>query len=208
VDAAEIDLPVKSEDLAYLDLPEHYRGEAAPVLENAPEVILTAPYAGRTGTWKGQLVRVAGTIDKNSRQLYVTAIVQDPYARRSAENPPLKIGMWVSGLIRGSKLQNAFVVPRLAIREGDQLLLIDKEDRLRTRRVTIAWGAQDHVVVTGGLQAGELLCTVPLHYAVEGSKVKVTRQPMPKVNLPGTSGADLQTQSPVKEAGAPDSKGS
>jgi hypothetical protein len=92
--------------------------------------------------------------------------------------------MWVSGRISGRTLKNVFVIPRLAIREGDQLLLIDKEDKLRTRRVTIAWGAPDHVVVTEGLQPGDLLCTVPLHYAVEGSKVKVTRQPMPKMTLP------------------------
>ncbi len=203
VDAAEIDLPVKSEDLAYLNLPEHYRGETTPPLENAPAVTLTAPYAGRTGVWNGSLVRVAGTIDKQSRQLYITAMVQDPYARRSVDNPPLKMGMWVSARIRGRTLQNVFVAPRLAMRGGDQLLIIDEENRLRTRKVTIAWGAPDHVVISEGLKPGELLCTVPLHYAVEGSKVKVTRQPMPKINLPDApAGAETITPAAEADAGA------
>ena len=210
VDAAEIDLPLRSDDLRFLDLPEHFRGEKMPVMENGPEVTFTAPYAGRTGQWKGRIVRAAGSIDKASLQLYVTAQVQDPYARRGgadADNPPLKIGMFVSAHITGQTLKNVYVVPRVAVREGDQVLLIDGEERLRSRVINIIWGGPDHVVVNDGLKPGELLCTVPLHYAVEGSKVKVKKMPMPKITIPGAS-AQLQTLAPAAEEGATAKQGS
>lgn len=197
VDAAEIDLPLKNADLAFLNIPEHFRGEKMPVMDNGPEVTFTAPYAGRNGHWTGRLVRAAGGIDSRSRQLYVTAQVQDPYARRGADNPPLKIGMWVTAFITGRTLKDVFVIPRVAVREGDQVLLIDKEERLRSRTITVVWGGPDHVVVTEGLKAGELLCTVPLHYAVEGSQVKVKQLPLPKPTIPGSSGATLQTSTPA-----------
>lgn len=187
VDAAEIDLPLKTNDMAFLDVPEHFRGERMPAMEKGPEVVFTAPYAGRSGEWKGRLVRTAGSIDKASRQLYVTAQVQDPYARRGSENPPLKIGMFVSAFITGRTLENVFVVPRVSLREGNQVLLVDEEKKLRTRVVTIVWGGPDHVVVTEGLKAGEMLCTVPLHYAVEGSEVKMQVLPPPKFTIPGPS---------------------
>lgn len=197
VDAAEIDLPLKSADLAYLDIPEHFRGEKMPVMDHGPEVVFTAPYAGRTGQWKGRLVRAAGGIDSRSRQLYVTAQVLDPYARRGGDNPPLKVGMWVTAFITGRTLKDVFVIPRVAVREGDQVLLIDKEERLRSRVVNIVWGGPDHVVVSGGLESGELLCTVPLHYAVEGAQVKVKQQPLPKMTLPGAVDAAVQTRAPA-----------
>lgn len=198
VDAAEIDLPLKSDDLAFLELPEHFRGEKMPVMENGPEVTFAAPYAGRNGEWKGRLVRAAGGIDKASRQLYVTAQVQDPYARRTGDNPPLKVGMWVSAYITGRTLKNVYVVPRVAIREGNQVLLIDSEERLRSRIITIVWSGPDHVVVTEGLKPGDLLCTVPLHYAVEGSQVKVKQVPMPGHTIPGRV-TSLQTQAPATD---------
>jgi RND family efflux transporter MFP subunit len=196
VDAAEIDLPLRSDDLAFLDMPEHFRGERMPVMDSGPEVTFTARSAGRAGQWKGRIVRAAGTIDQKSRQLYVTAQVQDPYARRGDDNPPLKIGMFVAAHITGKTLKDVYVVPRVAVREGNQVLLIDAEEKLRSRVITIVWGGPDHVVVTDGLKPGELVCTVGLHYAVEGSKVKVTKMPMPKVTTPGAS-AQLQTQAPT-----------
>jgi multidrug efflux system membrane fusion protein len=186
VDAAEIDLPLRSDELAFLDLPEHFRGEKMPVMTNGPEVTFTAPYAGRTGEWKGQLVRVAGGIDQKSRQLYVTAQVLDPYARRGGDNPPLKVGMFVNAHIKGRTLKNVFVIPRVAMREGDQVLLVDGEQKLRNRTVKVIWGGQDHVVVSEGLKPGELLCTTALHYAVEGSQVKVNELPMTPMNIPGS----------------------
>lgn len=184
VDAAEIDLPLRSDELAFLDLPEHFRGEKMPVMTDGPEVTFTAPYAGRVGEWNGQLVRVAGGIDKNSRQLYVTAQVLDPYARRNADNPPLKVGMFVNAKIKGRTLKNVFIIPRVAVREGDQVLLIDGEQKLRNRTVGVIWGGQDHIVVNEGLKPGEILCTTALHYAVEGSQVKVKEMPMPPMNVP------------------------
>jgi RND family efflux transporter MFP subunit len=203
VDAAEIDLPLRSDELEFLDLPEHYRGERMPVMTNGPEVTFTAPYAGRIGEWKGQLVRVAGGIDQKSRQLYVTAQVLDPYARRGGDNPPLKIGMFVNAQIKGRKLPGVFVIPRVAVREGDQVLLIDGQQKLRSRVVKIIWGGQDHVVVNDGLKPGELLCTTALHYAVEGSQVKVKEMPLPPMNIPGQAAAPLTKTPPAVESAAP-----
>jgi len=207
VDAAEIDLPLRSDELEFLDLPEHYRGERMPVMTNGPEVTFTAPYAGRIGEWKGQLVRVAGGIDQKSRQLYVTAQVLDPYARRGGDNPPLKVGMFVNAQIKGRKLAGVFVIPRVSVREGDQVLLVDAQQKLRSRVVKIVWGGQDHVVVTEGLKPGELLCTTPLHYAVEGSQVKVKEMPLPPMNISGQPAPLTRTPpagDPAAPAGAPD----
>ncbi len=185
VDSAEIDLPLSSEQLAFIDLPERYRGEKISLDDSGPEVTLRSDFGGRSGTWQGRIVRAAGGVDSRSRQLYVTAQVQDPYARRSGEVPPLKVGTWVSADITGKTLKNVFVIPRVAIRDGNTVLVIGKDSKLRSRQVEIAWGERDHVIVRSGLEPGELLCTVSLQFAVEGTLVKPRIEPMPALTMPG-----------------------
>ena len=140
---------------------------------------------GEPAEAKARLVRAAGGVDSRSRQLYVTAQVQDPYARRSGEVPPLKVGTWVSADITGKTLKNVFVIPRVAIRDGNTVLVIGKDSKLRSRQVEIAWGERDHVIVRSGLEPGELLCTVSLQFAVEGTLVKPRIEPMPALTMPG-----------------------
>jgi hypothetical protein len=97
------------------------------------------------------------------------------------------------------------VIPRVAIREGDTVLTIDKDQKLRSRKVSIAWGERDHVVVSSGLNPGDLICTVSLHFAVEGTLVKPRIEPMPDLAIPGRAAPPLQTQSPDPANPAPPS---
>ena len=199
IDSAEIDLPLSSEQLAFVDLPERYRGDAAIDEANGPEVVLRSDFGGRPGEWRGRIVRAAGSIDVGSRQLFVTAQVQDPYARRSGDIPPLKVGTWVNAEVTGRTLRNVFVIPRVAVREGNMVLTIDKDQKLRNRRVSIAWGERDHVVVDDGLKPGDVVCTVSMSFAVEGTLVKPRLQPMPPLQIPGRS-VLYQTKGPETEA--------
>lgn len=205
VDSAEIDLPLSSEQLAFVDLPERYRGEKVSLDDKGPAVTLRSDFGGRSGEWKGRIVRAAGGVDTRSRQLYVTAQVHDPYGRRGGDTPPLKVGTWVSAEITGKTLPNVYVIPRVAIREGDTVLTIDKDQKLRSRKVSIAWGERDHVVVSSGLNPGDLICTVSLHFAVEGTLVKPRVEPMPDLVIPGRATPPLQTQSPDPAEPAPPS---
>jgi membrane fusion protein, multidrug efflux system len=193
VDIAEIDLPVSTEDLAFLELSEHFRDDAPDKSIAGPNVTLSAQYAGQTNRWQGQIIRAASGIDRQSRQLYLTAQVRDPYARRDAENAPLKVGMWVQASIAGRTLRNVYVLPWAAVRDGNQVLVVDHESRLRVRSVTRVWSARDHVVVTAGLQPSETVCTVALHYAVEGARVKVQRQALPVFRSDGATSAAMET---------------
>jgi multidrug efflux pump subunit AcrA (membrane-fusion protein) len=161
-----------NEQLAYVQLPEIYRGESREDVGPGPRVLLSAPFGGREYTWEGRIVRTEGSMDTSSRQLFVVAQVDDPYARQVRGRPPLKVGMFVNAEIQGEILEDVIVVPRETLRQGRELLLINDENRLERRRVDVIWSDNENVVVRESLEEGDLLCLTPMTFAAQGAKVQ------------------------------------
>jgi len=170
-DHAEIRLPVGDDQLAFLDLPlVSWNGQAP-----GPEVVLWQQFAGREHRWRGQIVRTEGEFDRRTRMLNLVARVDDPYGLEGAsERPPLVVGAFVDAQIAGRVVPGAVVLPRTALRsgEGDRVLVVDGEERLRWRPVEVVRAEGDSVVLSGGLEAGERVCISPLDYVVDGMKVR------------------------------------
>ena len=168
-DYAEIRLPIADYQLAYLDLPRHPM--AADVV--FPTVHLRARFAGKEHTWRGTVVRTEGEIDPKSRMVHVIARVADPYAVEpgNEDKPPLTVGLFVQAEIEGPVVENIIIVPRYAMRDQDHILVIDREDRLRERKVEILRIDGDDVLIVGALEPGERLCVSPLQVVVDGMRV-------------------------------------
>jgi multidrug efflux pump subunit AcrA (membrane-fusion protein) len=137
-------------------------------------VTLKATVGRQTWHWDGRIVRVEGAIDTRSRQLSVVAQADDPYERGPDGRPPLRIGQFVEAEIVGRTLSGAFVLPRSALREGVEVLVVDGDSRLQRRRVDVAWTDGEQVVVTAGLEAGEVANITPLAVAASGTLVAAT----------------------------------
>lgn len=179
VDYVEIRLPLPDRDLAFLDLPLVYRGEAA---RNGPEVLLRAEFAGKTYEWRGRIVRTEGEIDPRSRMVHAVARVKDPYARGADPGrPPLAVGIYVEAEIIGRTLEDVAVIPRAALRTDGRVLVVDAEERLGFREVEILRSTQESVVVGAGLAEGERVCISALSAVTEGMRVRV---------LDGSTGSD------------------
>lgn len=89
------------------------------------------------------------------------------------ERPPLAVGLFVEADIRGKRVEGAFVLPRSALRNGDEVLIVDGENRLRRRAVDVLRNEDERVVIGGGLRAGEAVVVSPLLAAVEGMVVRI-----------------------------------
>ncbi len=174
VDYVEIRLPLTDEQLAFVKIPELYRGDAAKGSLTGPSVVLRASIGGVEYRWRGRIVRAEGSIDVQTRQHFVVAQVDDPYGRRASGQPPLKVGQFVEAEIEGNVLKDVFVLPRAAQREGAHVLIVDVEQRLQRRAVDVIWSDTENVVVRDGLKEGELLCVTPVSYAVSGAPVSVS----------------------------------
>jgi RND family efflux transporter MFP subunit len=139
-----------------------------------PRVVLSTEFAGRVHSWEGRIVRTEGEIDPKSRMVHVVARVPDPYGRSHDDaRPPLAVGLFVGADIMGRVVEDAFVVPRSALRdwEGrdrDQVLVVDAESRLRFRDVEVIRAERDRVIIGGGLEAGERVCISPMRAVTDG----------------------------------------
>ena len=163
-DQVEVRLPIADRQLAYLNILVNIRGEIPS--EFQPEVKLTAQYAGQTLEWKGQIVRSEAEIDVSSRMVQLVARVES-----SANSVPLSVGLFVSAEIEGLAAENVVVLPREALRNDNQVLVVDEEDRLRFRKIEPLRLYQNDLLVRAGLQAGERVCISPIQTAIEGMLV-------------------------------------
>jgi RND family efflux transporter MFP subunit len=193
VDYAEVRLPLPDRELRYLNVPLGYSADE-PVLGEVSdnlgaEVILRAEFAGRHHEWTGRIVRSEGEIDPRSRMVTLIARVEDPYARRADpsdlgapifEAPPLAVGLFVQAEILGLELPKAIIVPRAALQDGDRVLVIDHEQRIRFRDVDVLRRERDRVLIEGGIVAGERVLTTAMPAAVDGMRVR-TRDDRPEL---------------------------
>ncbi len=172
VDYAEVRLPIPDREAAFVDLPIDYRDESED--HDAPEVRIRAHFAGREYTWIGRIVRTEGELDPRTRMIHAVARVEDPYGRgEKPDRPPLAVGLFVEAEIQGRTVDDVVVLPRGALRSGDQVAVVDAEGRLRMRRVEVLRRDRDRVLIRSGLVSGEQVCTSPLPIFVEGMRVRI-----------------------------------
>lgn len=175
VDYAEVRLPIPNEELAFLDLPVGQQQAAA---AQQPAVTLRAKFAGLEQQWQAQVVRTEGELDPGTRMINVVARIPNPFVN-DGEQAPLTVGLFVDAEIFGRTFDNVSVLPRSALRGGGRVLIVDDNDQLVFRAVTVLREADDAVYVVGGLQRGERVCISPLQSTSEGMRVRVAEEPTP-----------------------------
>jgi len=133
VDYAEIRLPIKQRDVAFLNLPRINKKS-----DLVSSVDISYQIAGVEHLWKSRLTRYEGVVDSRSRVHYVIAKIDDPYALEASSNhDELHIGTFVNAVISGKVLNNLVVIPRGAIYGANSLYLVDKDNKLQITTINI-----------------------------------------------------------------------
>jgi RND family efflux transporter MFP subunit len=162
-EAAEIVVPLEGGDLFWFDVPAFTSTDG----RGAPAVV-RASIAGRELSWPGKVVRTEGRLDERTRMIHVIVRVDKPYARK----PPLVFGLFVTVEIEGRKIENAAIIPRGALHQGNVIWVLDQESRLRFRKVEVARIQGDEVLVSKGLADGETVIITPLKAVTDGMTVR------------------------------------
>ncbi len=168
-DEVEVRLPLAIRQLGYLDVPLDFRGEFAAGL--APEVRLEGSYGGRLHHWRGRLVRTEASIDPASNAVQSIVRVRQP--RQGEQGTiPLPIGLFVEASVSGRVLDDIIALPRAVIRNNNQVLVVDAENKMRYRDVEIFRFEEERVLIRSGLAAGERVCISPIQAVVNGMTVQ------------------------------------
>jgi RND family efflux transporter MFP subunit len=165
-DFVEVRLPISADQLRYLGLPISTRGLIPDELR--PPVTIAADFGDARLIWEAPLVRLEAEIDERSRMLYGVAQLA---IEKNGDSPFLPVGMFVQADIRGSRVEGVIRLPRSAMRDNDQVLVVDSSNRLHFRQVTLLRLEHDDILISAGLQDGELVCLSPLQTVVDGMLV-------------------------------------
>lgn len=162
---AEITVNLPDRELAWITLPltPEERGFGTPAT-------VRAFFAGADHAWPGRAVRLGGSVDEGSRQVPVVVEVADPYERRT-DRPPLLSGLFVSVEFTTEPPPGSVTIPRRALRPGDEVWLLDTDNRLSIRRVHVARTDLETAVISAGLAPGDRLITSSLQYVVDGMRL-------------------------------------
>lgn len=165
-DYVEVRLPIAGDQLAYLGLDVAHRG---PIPEDArPPVTISAEFGNTRLIWEGELVRTEAEIDERSRMVYGVTRVSLP---ETGDRPTLPVGLFVHAEIEGRRVDNIVRLPRSVMRDRDQVLVIDDENRLRFRQVSVLRLEHDEVLISQGLTDGERVCVSAIQTVVDGMHV-------------------------------------
>ncbi|MDA0349258.1 MAG: efflux RND transporter periplasmic adaptor subunit [Verrucomicrobia bacterium] len=172
VDVAEVRLPISSEDVAFIDLPEVSQDGRSTSTDS--NVFLSSQFGNKSWNWMGVIDRLEGVIDISTRQIYLVARVEDPYGQSiNPDRPPLNVGQFVSAKISGKDLGPGFVIPRSALKPGNLVWIIDENDQLKITPVEVAKAEVNEAYITTGLKNGDRLCITQLGIVIDGMEVEV-----------------------------------
>ena len=166
-DRLQVRLPLADAQLAYLDPSDAQTGLAG---DEPADVMLTAEYAGDTQAWSAKLLRTEGDISTKSRFLHVIVEVTETLNKNGVRLP---VGLFVDAVITGRTVENLVSVPRTALRPDNSVMVIDDDNQLHFRDVTIFKLSDSDVLISEGLTSGERISISPLQFVVEGMPVTV-----------------------------------
>ena len=164
----EITLAVKDNDLQFLSIPMD--GRKLNPSEQA-SVVIESFYKGKTQSWNGKLERVDGVIDPVTRMINLIAVFKNDFIE--TDKPNLPIGLFVEAKIDGITLKNIFEIPINSISEDNEVYIVDKDNQLQLRELTILKKYSEFVIIKDGLKAGERIVTSKLSTASNGIKVNL-----------------------------------
>jgi RND family efflux transporter MFP subunit len=160
-DTGEVRLPLTQEEASLLNDPTETQSRVA-LINDSPQGPIE---------WAGRFVRYEATIDPSSRLIHAIAEVANPFEQG------MRRGMFLKAEISGQTLEQAFVIPRYALRGSSSVYLVTESNRLITREVTLAQTDTKRAIVASGLEAGDRVVTSPIAYYVENMPVEIIEAP-------------------------------
>ena len=127
---------------------------------------------GEPVSWPGLVVRLLSDLEPTGRMARVLVRVRDPLGLESGrEKLPLLLGSYARVDIEAGELNDVLVIPRVALREGNRIWVVDPNDELQIHEVETLWIQQDNVLVSNAMQPDERLIVSGLRTALPGMKV-------------------------------------
>ena len=170
-EAVEIIVPLEDNELAWFDVFNNsiLESDKNSSMEKTAAII-KANFAGTQQIWNGYVVRTTGQVDRTSRMISVVVEVPEPFNVAEGKAPLLP-GIFAEVSIQGKTLRNAIAIPRDAIRQGNQVWVVN-DDCLNIKTLQIVRSDKDYAYVATGIDDQEDVIVSTLDVAIDGMEVR------------------------------------
>ena len=159
-----IPLPLTDTELSYLGLPLGYEAKG---YFDGPKVIFRSFISRQYIEWIGRITRTSGSIDSQTRLVYAYAEVMNPYDK----NPPLAIGTYVDAEIEGSFISGGFIISNAAIKNENEIYIIDSTNKLKIKKIEIVGTEDEDVIILGDISENDMIVVSTLNTGYEGMEL-------------------------------------
>jgi len=168
--ALDIEVSIPAKDLKW------FPPDMSPT--SMPEVKIMLESEDSSLSWKGRVARIKAQMDQRTRTLPVVVEIDED--KEADGNPDsrtmgsvfLRPGTFVTVMIKGRKVEQAFLLPRHMVHTGDVVYLV-KDNQLKIQPVSILRSFKESVFIDQGLKNGDHVISTPLSSAADGMLVRV-----------------------------------
>ena len=177
-DAVEVVVSLSDDD-AFL-IPNLWSLQAGDDDRSIPATV-TIEYGARRFFWEGYVDRAEAALDEQSRTIDVVVRVPDPFGQGQAVEgdsetgavPPLLVGQFAQVAIDGLELAEYFILPRRALRPGDEVWVIAADGRAQIVAVDVLQETDEQLYVIGDFTDGQFVIVAGITVATNGMEVRV-----------------------------------
>jgi RND family efflux transporter MFP subunit len=133
-----------------------------------------ATFGGREYEWPAYVDRAEGALNQETRAVDVVVRVPDPFMSDEAgRRPPLLLGTYASVDIQGVAREAYAVLPRIALRQGEAVYVVENDTLLVVRPVVVLQEIGGDVFVSADLAPDDRVVVSPMNIVTDSMVVEV-----------------------------------
>jgi RND family efflux transporter MFP subunit len=130
---------------------------------------------------EGRMIGLGGQLDPQTRTAQILVALDDPLDPPEGQAKMLS-GAYVDLEIAGRELSGVILLPRIAIEDGRKVWIVDDDNKLSSREITVGWSDENQVAVTDGIAGGDRVVITTLAIPVEGMPVSIQGETPPEAD--------------------------
>ncbi len=135
-------------------------------------------YYGEEYLWKGKLIGIEPFANQGSRMSNLIIETTNPMGKN--QNPPF--GLFVRAEVEARKIDNITAIPRHLLKNKNEIIVINNEDKIEFKRVNILRFEEDLALIDGGINGKDRLLISTLETATPNTKVRIIKDNTAKRN--------------------------
>ena len=169
---AEVRLPLSDRDVQFAGLPASSTLTSSSV-EKSTSVKFRIDM-NPSETRYGYIARSEGVVDEKTRMIFAVARLEDPYNLNNNEDAlVLPMGTFVSAEILSNESYNFVRIPRSAIINNRQVILIDGDNKIQYKDIDLIRADEDFGYINDEFFDGKRISMTPIEDGVNGMIVRV-----------------------------------